>query len=269
MLRAARIHAPLGRLLAVLAVLALVIALIVIGTSPSAQADTISVTSTADSEVKEDRPTQNAGTAAAMRVKTHNVKDARAFVQFNLSSIPPSSTVTSATLTLCPTTAVPSSTRTYDLHRVTSSWAETTVTWGTQPTVSATATDTATTPPSTATCMTWTVSSDVQAIVDGTATNNGWRVKDQVEGSATKLETKFGTREHTTAGDHQHGKSCASQECQPRNRQNEIALEAAQRIPTLNRCNAQFTPPALQSFLQRMIELKYPVTLCDASLIAF
>lgn len=180
---------------------AIVLALLLSGSS-SVRADTISATSNSDSEVREGSPTSNTGTQDFMRVTSDTVNNSRSFVQFDLSSIPSGSTITSATLTLCPTTIVPASTRTYELHRVTASWVETTVTWDTQPTVAPAATDTATTPASTATCMTWNVGPDVQDFVDASATNNGWRVRDQSEGSATNFETDFATREHTTASLH-------------------------------------------------------------------
>jgi len=115
-------------------------------------------------------------------------------VEFNVSSIPAGATVDSATLTLC-ATAVPSSTKTYEVHRVTASWVEGSVTWDTQPAVAASATTSATTPASAA-CMTWTVTSDVQLWVDGT-TNNGWRVFDTVEGSGPNKTNVFRSKEDT------------------------------------------------------------------------
>ena len=42
--------------------------------------------------------------------------------------------------------------------------------------------------------MTWNVAADVQLWVDGTA-NNGWRVHDVSEGSATQYLTPFRTKE--------------------------------------------------------------------------
>ena len=115
-------------------------------------------------------------------------------MRFDVSSIPAGSTIDSATLTLCPT-RVPDDTRTYNVHRVTASWVETTLTWSNQPTVGGTASDSATTPASVA-CMTWTLAGDVQAWVDGTA-NNGWRVSDSVESQGTKYWTEYRTREDT------------------------------------------------------------------------
>ena len=148
----------------------------------------------ADTYAKLDKLTENFGTAIDMKVKSETLKDNRSFVRFDVSSLPAGSTITSATLTLC-ATVVPPSTRTYDVHRVSASWVETTLTWSNQPAVAATPTDSVTTPAS-AGCMTWTVTADVQAWVSGTA-NDGWRVSDSVEGNAVKQETKFRTREAT------------------------------------------------------------------------
>ena len=154
-----------------------------------------SFVSVADTYAREFKPNDNHGTLTVMQVGSWlATKDERSFAQFDVSSIPAGSTVDSATLTLC-ATAVPGATRTYDAHRVTASWVETTLTWNNQPSVAASATDSVTTPAAPG-CMAWTVTSDVQLWVDGTA-NNGWRVSDSVEGQGTKYITKFRTREDT------------------------------------------------------------------------
>ncbi len=131
-----------------------------------------------DSWVTEKKPGQNHGSDTLIEVKSKNGQAARGFVQFDVSSIPAGSTINSATLNLC-AVLVPNATRAYNVHRVTAGWAEGTITWNNQPPVAATATDSATTPAAPG-CMTWTVTTDVQAWVDGTA-NNGWRVRDSVE----------------------------------------------------------------------------------------
>ena len=148
-----------------------------------------------DARVQEKNGTTNYGTATTLKVQSwKNGNNIRTFVQFDVSSIPAGSTVSSATLTLCATT-VPSSTRTYDAHLVTSSWSEGSVTWNTQPSVAGAATDSATTPGSAA-CMTWTTTSDVQAWVDGTA-NNGWRISDSAEGNNQRRDAIYRSREDT------------------------------------------------------------------------
>ena len=158
-----------------------------------------SFNSIADTWADESKPTTNKGTDTVMLVRSwQSAKDARSFVEFDVSSIPSGSTVNTATLTLC-ATKVPSSARTIDLHRITASWVETTLTWNNQPGVAGSVTDSATTPGSPA-CMTWDVAADVQLWIDGTA-NEGWRAKDSVEGQGTKYITEFATRENGTPAD--------------------------------------------------------------------
>ncbi len=153
----------------------------------------------ADTHAQQDKATNNYGTDTSMLVRSWQAtKNARAFVRFDVSSIPVGSTITSATLTLC-AERVPSGTRTYEVHRVTASWGETTLTWNNQPSVAAAATDSATLP-SSPSCMTWTVTADVQAWVDGTA-NDGWRMWDTVEGDNPKQITEFRTRENSVAAE--------------------------------------------------------------------
>ena len=155
----------------------------------------LQVFSISDAEIRENQANNNYGTLATTRVRSrNNNRDRRTFVQFDVSAIPSGSSVTAATMTLC-ATSVPGVTRSYEVHRVTSGWVETVLTWNNQPGVAASATYTTTTPASPA-CMNWTVTADVQAWVDGTA-NNGWRVKDTVEGSATNYNTTYRSRENT------------------------------------------------------------------------
>ena len=152
------------------------------------------LTSVADTHGEENDADKNFGTGVEMRVQSKaGGTNHRSFGRFDVSSIPAGSTIGSATLTLC-ATVFPASTRTYDVHRMTASWVETTLTWNNQPGVAAAATDSVTTPASETGCMTWTVTADVQAWVDGTA-NNGWRVADSVEEGSDYL-TKFHTREN-------------------------------------------------------------------------
>ena len=154
-------------------------------------AASVSLNSVADTFAEQDDADKNFGTTLDMLVQSKPTANHRSFAQFNVSSIAAGSTIHSAILTLCATT-VPASTRTYDVHRVTASWVETSLTWNNQPAAAATATDSATTPGSPA-CMIWTVAADVQAWVDGTA-NNGWRVTDSVEDDSDYI-TKFHARE--------------------------------------------------------------------------
>ena len=160
--------------------------------TPTFEITTPTFGAVADTWAKQDKnPDTNYGTNIDMLIKSLADKEDRSFVRFDTSSIPAGATINSATLTLC-LEQEPGATRTYDVHQITSSWVETTLTWNLQPTVVATATDSATTPGAPG-CMTWTVTADVQAWVDGT-TNNGWRIDDSVIGGASETG-KFRTRE--------------------------------------------------------------------------
>lgn len=80
-----------------------------------------------DSYVNQNSPATNYGADASLLVRSTTAgspaTNERSFVQFNLSSIPVSSTVQSAILRLYMSTA-PASSRSYDAHRVTASWTE-------------------------------------------------------------------------------------------------------------------------------------------------
>ncbi|MEE9261902.1 MAG: DNRLRE domain-containing protein, partial [Dehalococcoidia bacterium] len=151
----------------------------------------------ADTYVKEDKGgDDNFGTAVEMLVKPDPTKVKRALVAFDLSSIGAGSTVNSATLTLCFTLV--KSGRVHELRMVTSSWVETAVVWNDQPTASATVTDTLTVPGALG-CVSYTVTSDVQAWVDGTA-NNGWQIRDQDETTSVG-DSQYRTRENGTVSE--------------------------------------------------------------------
>ena len=152
----------------------------------------VSFGASADSFVQTGSPNTNSGTSTAMTVGSYFLNNQRSFVQFDVSSIPASFTVQSATLILC-ATSTPVVSRTYNVTRVTASWVETTVTWNNQPAVAGSTTDTAA---SATGCLNWTVTDDVQTWVNGT-TANGWRISDSVEGSITDYNSDFRTHEDT------------------------------------------------------------------------
>ena len=154
----------------------------------------------ADTYVKEDRATDNFGTDTDMQMKADANSVKRSLVAFDVSTIPAIAAVSSATLTLCLSSdpASGSQGRTEELRLVTSSWTETGVTWNTQPTVSGTVTDTIAVP-ATAQCLTFTVTADVQAWLDGTG-NHGWRLGDQTEDTSSG-DVKYRTWENGTTAE--------------------------------------------------------------------
>lgn len=148
--------------------------------------------SSADSYIDANLPNQNYGTLAYMNVSNKNPVQ-RSLVQFDLSSVPAGSTISSATLYLYASTAA--SGRTYGAYRITSSWTETAVTYTNQPSIAGAATSTA----GSGTTMSFSVLADLQAwIQNQTATNYGWLIKDQSEGTGTPLQTSIYTREEGT-----------------------------------------------------------------------
>lgn len=153
----------------------------------------------ADSYVNEASAGSNFGTATTLDVRSSSAGDRRVFVQFSLTtcSIPANSLITAANLKLR-MYAAPTASRTYEAHRVSASWTETGITWTNQPAVAASATSSVVTGTTSNVTLTWAVTADVQAYVDGTA-NNGWRIKDLTENSSTARTGQFRSAEYGTA----------------------------------------------------------------------
>jgi hypothetical protein len=161
----------------------------------------------ADTYAHEDSSGTNFGTATTLQVRSGVRRvllltfpdNKRSFVRFDLAScsIPSSARVVSAQLNLFLPTA-PSSSRTYQAHRVTQAWTETTLDWDNQPTVAVSATASAATGTTGNVTIGWDVRADIQTFVAGTATNSGWRVKDLTEAADPALEGRFDSREHAT-----------------------------------------------------------------------
>ena len=149
-----------------------------------------------------DRASQgsNYGNLGFLAVRAQNGNNQRrSLVKFDLAScsIPPTAVLESATLTVN-VVAGPASSRSYAVHRVTEPWAETSVTYSTQPSFAAGATSTIATgtePPS----LSWPVLADVTAFVNGTQANEGWVVMDTDEKANPSVETILGARENGTA----------------------------------------------------------------------
>jgi hypothetical protein len=162
----------------------------------------------ADSYAEEASPLSNFGAATTLDVRSGAIQivlvtipqNKRSFVRFDLSScsIPSTARVATAQLELFLSTP-PSSSRTYQAHQVTQAWNETNLNWNNQPTVAASATSSTATGTTTNVAIAWDVRADVQAFVAGTATNNGWRLKDLTESANPAIEGRFNSREHGSA----------------------------------------------------------------------
>lgn len=178
--------------------------LTVFTSASSVPISTCTLTPAADTYADQGSSGSNFGTATALHVRSAVTllvlaNNARSFARFDLSScsIPASARVVTAKMKLFMSTA-PSASRTYQVHRLTQSWGETTLDWGNQPTAAGTATASAATGTTSNVTIEWDVLTDVSGFVAGTTTNQGWRIKDATESSGTAREGRFSAREHAT-----------------------------------------------------------------------
>jgi hypothetical protein len=153
---------------------------------------------TNDSYVDQANSGTNYGTATTLYVQSRSSsRNRRVFERFNLSDIPSDAQIVSANLSLYKTGGTGSSTRTYNLYRVTASWTEAGITWTNQPAVSGTLTSSTSVPTGTNNVWrTWNVTSDVRGFVNGTYSNYGWRISDNSESSSTQYASNFASEEN-------------------------------------------------------------------------
>jgi large repetitive protein len=153
-------------------------------TSPGTQ----TLSATADTYVAQEAPTTNFGTQTVLRVRSQSgSRNMRTLVGFNLPALPSGCSVTSARLRLFATSA--STGRTLQALRANASWAETTVTWNTQPAT----TGAAATVASATGWREWTVTTLLTAMYAGT--NNGFLVRDAAESNGTQVTSVFSSRQ--------------------------------------------------------------------------
>lgn len=171
-----------------------------------------STTAVIDASVRQASASSNFGTVTTNNVATANGANRRLYIRFDLSlcnpAIPSSALVRLATLRIY-LTALPPTCRTVDLFRVTTSWTEAGITWSNQPfgttvnnpaSASASDTYTAGTPAGCQNMSTGTYvvganpTTDVAAFVAGTATNYGWMLRDDVEGSGTTYTQTYSAK---------------------------------------------------------------------------
>jgi hypothetical protein len=164
-----------------------------------------------DAWVNQAAPT-SLGAATSLNVASQTSGNQRAYLRFDVTkcspAMPASATVRLATLRLYGGTP-PTVCRTHDLFTVTSTWNEATITWNNQPFGTAANNPAQSLRKSSMTVGTptgcqnqvggyvtgWDVTTDVQAFVAGTSTNNGWMIRDDVEssGSTARLE-QYGSK---------------------------------------------------------------------------
>ena len=165
-----------------------------------------------DGDVRQGNANTNFGTGTSMNVTSSNSANRRNYLRFDLTKcspvIPASATIKVATLKLY-TSAIPAVCRTHDIFRVTASWTETGITWNNQPFGTsinnpAQSARTSSMDIGSGTCQNatanayvsgWAVTTDVAAFAAGTATNNGWMIRDDVEGSGTARVATYATKD--------------------------------------------------------------------------
>jgi hypothetical protein len=169
-------------------------------------------TAVADTTARQGTPNGNFGALTTLAVSSGNGVNQRTYLRFDLTvcnpAIPASATVRLATMRLY-MTAVPAACRVLDIFGVSAAWGETTLTWNNQPfgttinnppTASRSGTFSVGTPVG---CQNraagyvtgGTITTDVAAFVAGGATNFGWMIRDDVEGSATTRTATFTAKE--------------------------------------------------------------------------
>jgi hypothetical protein len=174
-----------------------------------------SSTSTAmrDAVVQQDAATSNFGTSGSIDVTTAQGANHRAYVRFDLTrcspAVPATAAVTVATLRLYAAGVPSGSCRTEDVYRATASWVESTLTWNNQPFGTS-----LNNPPqaqrsasinvgkspcanTSAGYVSVDVTSDIQAFAAGTATNNGWMIRDDVEDASQSDGSTFLAKDAT------------------------------------------------------------------------
>jgi hypothetical protein len=174
-------------------------------------------TSVVDASVRQDAAGTNLGTATTAQVTSAASANRRLYIRFDLAAcsptIPATAVVRQATLRLY-ASAVPAACRTLDLFRVASTWSEAGITWTNQPFGTAINNPTAASAVATVTvgapagCQNRvagyltgvTLTASVATFVAGGATNFGWMIRDDVEGSATSQTVTVSAKELNTIG---------------------------------------------------------------------
>jgi hypothetical protein len=166
-----------------------------------------------DASVRQGSSNANFGTSNTNNIATANGANRRLYIRFDLTICSPAlaanSVIRLATLRLY-LTAVPSSCRTIDIFRATSTWGESTLTWTNQPfgtsinsPPGALATDTFSVGAPAgcgnqsggAYAIGAVVTPDVVAYVAGQASNFGWMLRDDVENSTTTYTSTISAKD--------------------------------------------------------------------------
>lgn len=135
---------------------------------------------TDDAHADQCQPNNNEGHIRWFKVRRGGTGfEVDGLIKFNISSIPPDTTINSAIVHLFydHSDSDPSG-RTINYHRNTEDWDEETVTWNNRPDHDPAISSSAIMPDSEDQWMEWNVTGDVQGFVDGQETNYGWKIID-------------------------------------------------------------------------------------------
>ena len=135
----------------------------------------------------------NYGSDTSLYSQQRTSQARRALIQFGLSAIPSGSVINSATLEMYATSATGNPQ--INLHRVTSSWTESGVTWNNQPSYDAAIVSSLTS--SGTGWKVWDVKSLIEGYLNGTYTNDGILLKCNTETGTTTVNKVFASRENS------------------------------------------------------------------------
>jgi len=170
---------------------------------------TLTLYPAADAFINQYQPDRNYGSSGVLKTRNEfgepppSGKEGWAWqdlVEFDLSVIPPDTVISSATLRFYyydwwdndPAG------RALRCYRLLEPWNEATVTWNTRPAHAGSITSQATVPSGFG-WMTWDVTADVQAYVDGTVLNHGWKIRDETTWGTFDIPiTRFRSKEYGT-----------------------------------------------------------------------
>ncbi|PZF81772.1 right-handed parallel beta-helix repeat-containing protein [Jiangella anatolica] len=151
----------------------------------SCTAANIVLTAAADTHVEQELPLDNFGGSEALAVRSAAPDgNARSFVRFDLPAVPDDCVLERATLRLH---GEGEAGRTLEAVATDAAWDESQLTWNTQPGTTGAAVPTT----SGSGYREWTLTGQVQAMLDGAAANHGWQLRDAAEGAETGAESTF------------------------------------------------------------------------------
>lgn len=155
-----------------------------------------------DTRISQLNPTTNYGTGTTFAIgyRPANGDVNRTLIKFDISSIGNDANIASAVLSIyaISTDESASATMTYNVHEVTQSWVETSVTWNTQPTFSAEVSGSTSVTSNTTGFKSIDITGLVKDWISGKKTNNGLIIK--ISNEATGANMNYDSSEGSTSG---------------------------------------------------------------------